>query len=323
MLRILAYGLPPDNIDDCLEMSETTACETIKRFCSAVIAALGPVHLREPTEDDIKKMLEKFVACGTPGLLGSIDCTKWVWRNCPTALHGQFKGIEKVPTVTLEAICDLSLWIWHAFFGMPGSLNDINVVEASPIINKIAAGTFPSPCEYRIAGVRRNMPYWFSDGIYPKAPFFILSIAEPVAMREKLFASIQEDVRKDIERAFGVLQAKWNILCRPSKLMSVDTMEVIMRCAIILQNMCVEERESFGTDYGIAANEQANEVIVGGAVWPMWCGLVRLHGASVIVPGASSLAALCEARAFMENEAERMRTKKFLMQHMWEKCGDA
>lgn len=320
-LRIMAYGLPPDAIDDYLEMSESTARETIKRFCAAVVASLGPIYLREPTDADIKKMLSKSAARGTPGLLGSIDCTKWAWKNCPTAWHGQFKGKEKVPAVTLEAICDRSLWIWHAFFGMPGALNDINVVAASTILNKIAAGTFPPPCEYRIAGVRRNKPYWFCDGIYPRAPFFISSISEPVTMKEKLYASIQEAVRKDIERAFGVLQSKWNIICRPSKFMTVDIMKDVMKCAIIMHNMCVEERDMLGTDYGMGDGEDSTDIMVGGGVSPMWCGLVRQDGC-FSPPGSSSLAALCEARQFMEDESEHSCTKKLLMQHMWELYGD-
>lgn len=317
--RMLAYGLPPDAIDDYLSMSETTARECLKRFCSAVVKTLEPVYLREPTEEDVRKMLMDSEKRGTPGLLGSIDCCKWQWKNCPTGWHGQFKGKEKTPTVTLEAICDRSLWIWHAFFGMPGSLNDINVVEASPIIEKIAAGTFPPPLEYRISGERRNKPYWFSDGIYPNAPFFISSIPEPVTMREKLFSSTQEAIRKDIERAFGVLQGKFNIIARPSKFMTVHTMEEVIRCTIILHNMCVEERETFNLPI---EEEEATDVLVGGGVPAMWCGLERVHGSNDVQAGAGSLVAICEARAFMDDEREHLKTKKLLMKHLWDKYGE-
>lgn len=91
---------------------------------------------------------------------------------------------------------------------MPGSLNDINVVEASTLVNKIASGMYPPPCEFNLSGVRRNKPFLFGDGIYPKWPIFMLSILEPSTKKEKLYAKIQEGIRKDIERAFGVLQSK-------------------------------------------------------------------------------------------------------------------
>uniref|UniRef100_A0A453J9J7 Uncharacterized protein n=1 Tax=Aegilops tauschii subsp. strangulata TaxID=200361 RepID=A0A453J9J7_AEGTS len=44
---------------------------------------------------------------------------------------------KKGSTIILEAVADQETWIWHAFFGMPGSLNDINVVNRSPLMNKI------------------------------------------------------------------------------------------------------------------------------------------------------------------------------------------
>lgn len=92
-------------------------------------------------------------------MIGSIDRSKWDWRNFPTAYHGLLKVNKKVPTVTLEAIRDQSLWIWHALFGIPGYLNDINVVEASPLTQKVANGEYPAPVEYRINGFRRNKLY--------------------------------------------------------------------------------------------------------------------------------------------------------------------
>lgn len=70
----------------------------------------------------------------------------------------------------------------------------------------------------------------------------ISSVKQPTTKKEKLFARAQEAVRKDIERAFGVLQVKWKIISRPSHFMTVKTMNTIMKCFIILHNMCVAER---------------------------------------------------------------------------------
>ena len=57
------------------------------------------------------------------------DCMHWKWKNCPVAWKGMYVGHVHEPTIILEAIASYDLWIWHAFFGLPGSHNDINVLE--------------------------------------------------------------------------------------------------------------------------------------------------------------------------------------------------
>jgi hypothetical protein len=46
---------------------------------------------------------------------------------------------------------------------------------------------------------------------------------------------------KDVERAFGVLQAKWKILHRSARLWNKKVLNSIMRACIILHNMVVED----------------------------------------------------------------------------------
>ena len=77
---------------------------------------------------------------GFPGMLGSLDCTDWEWKNCPTGWAGQFTGKEGSPTVILEAVATADLWIWHTFFGIAGSNNNLNVLNRSTILDDYAAG---------------------------------------------------------------------------------------------------------------------------------------------------------------------------------------
>jgi Plant transposon protein len=80
---------------------------------------------------------------GFPGMLGSLDCMHWTWKNCPAAWKGQYTGKEAEPTIILEAIASYDLWIWHAFFGMPGSHNDINVLDHSDLFSDLENGHAP------------------------------------------------------------------------------------------------------------------------------------------------------------------------------------
>ncbi|XP_013633068.1 PREDICTED: uncharacterized protein LOC106338697 [Brassica oleracea var. oleracea] len=56
----------------------------------------------------------------------------------------------------------------------------------------------------------------------------------------------QESVRKDVERAFGVLQSRFAIVKNPMKLWDKEKIGRIMRTCVILHNMIVEnERDGY------------------------------------------------------------------------------
>ena len=80
-----------------------------------------------------------------------------------------YKGNVHEPTIILEAVTSKDLWIWHAFFGMPGSHNDINVVHRSPILARLAQGEGPH-VNYTINGNEYTMSYFLTDDIYPSWP---------------------------------------------------------------------------------------------------------------------------------------------------------
>ena len=117
-------------------------------------------------------------------MLGSLDCMHWTWKNCPTAYHGQYVGKEKEPTIILEAIASYDTWIWHAFFGLPGTLNDINVLDRSPVFQSIQDGTLP-PVKYTVNSRDYTMPYYLSDSIYPKWATLVQTIPFPANEKEK------------------------------------------------------------------------------------------------------------------------------------------
>ena len=77
-----------------------------------------------------------------------------------------YTGHKEGPTMILEAVASHDLWIWHAFFGMPGSLNDINVLRRSALFDRLTSGTAPQ-LEYTVNGDKYTMWYYLADGIYP------------------------------------------------------------------------------------------------------------------------------------------------------------
>ena len=168
-LHVLVYGSSTDSFDEYVQMRGSTVSQTLRYFTRAVISAFGPIYLRHPTSSDILRILGHSERRGFPGMLGNIDCCKWTWKIAPQHSTDNIKGRKGL----LLLYWRLLLWIWHALFGMWGCNNDINVLEASPLLNDIANGSYPPPVEYNLMEIIRNIPYWLADGIYPKWPVFV------------------------------------------------------------------------------------------------------------------------------------------------------
>ncbi|XP_065861674.1 uncharacterized protein [Euphorbia lathyris] len=145
-LRILAYGSPADALDEYIKISECTALECVEIFCRAVIEVYGPVYMRRPNNADVQRLVQMHEEHhGFPGMLGSLDCMHWEWKNCPVAWKGQYtRGDHGCPTIMLEAVASVDLWIWHAYFGVAGANNDLNVLNRSTLFKETLAGRAPS-----------------------------------------------------------------------------------------------------------------------------------------------------------------------------------
>ncbi|XP_041003954.1 uncharacterized protein LOC121249310 [Juglans microcarpa x Juglans regia] len=151
-----------------------------------------------------------------------------------------YSGHIREPTIILEAVALYDLWIWHAFFGMPGSHNDINVLERSFIFTELAQGRAP-PVNYTINGNNYTMEYYLADGICPKWSTFVKTIPSPQGNKKKNFVAAQESARKDVERAFGVFQQRFVIVRGPSRLFKVNDLTNIMKACVILHNIIIED----------------------------------------------------------------------------------
>ncbi|XP_023735453.1 uncharacterized protein LOC111883362 [Lactuca sativa] len=165
-IRQLAKCYNPYLLDEYLNMSKRTSREALENFFYGVIQMYKVEYLRRPTSTDIQLLYEAHEAKhGFPGMLGSIDCTHWNWRNYPTELIDQYmRGDHQYPSLILEAVTPQDLWFWHAFYGVAGSNIDLNVLYQSPLFDEKYHGTRPD-CSFYLNGEHYKHGYYLADGI--------------------------------------------------------------------------------------------------------------------------------------------------------------
>ncbi|XP_059638569.1 uncharacterized protein LOC132280832 [Cornus florida] len=163
-IRILVYGCVANHCDEYIKISESTAIETLMTFCKVVVAVYVEEYMCSPNEADITRLLREGEERGFLSIPSSID----YW------------------------------WIWHAFFGMLGSHNDINVLDHSSVFDSTVTCQIPL-VNFVVNGHYYRMGYYLSDGIYPKWTTLMQTIPHPTTAKEKLFAQRQEACWKDVE----------------------------------------------------------------------------------------------------------------------------
>ena len=210
------------------------------------------VYARKMTWSDARRLSALHEAIhGVVGMIGSLDCMHVGWKNCPVAWQGSNTGKSGKPTIALEALADHNLWFWHHSFGYPGSLNDINIWNRSCLLKAFLDGSFANDVDFkfRIGEDRVFHRLWVAvDGIYPELSRFMKTIQEPVGLKASRYARWQESARKDVERAFGVLQRKFHVLVRKMELWYVGDIANVVNCCMCLHNMMVANRMAMGDE---------------------------------------------------------------------------
>uniref|UniRef100_A0A0D3DGB4 DDE Tnp4 domain-containing protein n=1 Tax=Brassica oleracea var. oleracea TaxID=109376 RepID=A0A0D3DGB4_BRAOL len=126
-------------------------------------------------------------------------------------------------------------------------------------------------------------------------PGMIGSIDWPKAV---LFAQRQEAVRKDVERAFGVLQARFAIVKNP-----------IMRACIILHNMIVEDERDEYTQFDVSEFQQGED---------NRSSHVDLTYSTDI---STNIENMMNVRTRIRDRKMHQQLKDDLVEHIWEKFG--
>ena len=63
-MRVIAYGIPADYVDEYLRIGEDTTIESVHRFTKVIICVFGPEYIRPPNKEDTKKLMASIEEVG-------------------------------------------------------------------------------------------------------------------------------------------------------------------------------------------------------------------------------------------------------------------
>ncbi|GKE78122.1 ALP1-like protein isoform X1 [Tanacetum coccineum] len=89
----------------------------------------------------------------------------------------------------------------------------------------------------------RGAKKYLADGIYLQWTTFVKYFTVANDAKHAYFKRRQEGARKDVERAFGVLQGRWGIIQQPARAYEVNTIRRIMYSCIIMHNMILKDQK--------------------------------------------------------------------------------
>ncbi|GKC19674.1 ALP1-like protein isoform X1 [Tanacetum coccineum] len=131
---------------------------------------------------------------------------------------------------------------------VPEANNDLNVLYGSPLFDDLLADKAPE-APFVVNGKTYEKGYYLADEIYPQWSTFVKAFNMAMDQKTMKFKRVQESSRKDIERAFGVLQGRWGIIQQPTRAYQMNTIKRTMYCRIILHNMILQDQKFDISEY--------------------------------------------------------------------------
>ncbi|XP_062075839.1 uncharacterized protein LOC133779962 [Humulus lupulus] len=167
---------------------------------------------------------------------------------------------ESTVLESLKRFCRAVVEVFEARY-----LRSPNVDDVARLLHIGERWGFPAegiapPANYVIKGKEYNMGYYLADGIYPKWSTLVQSIHDPRGKKKKFFAMKQEACRKNVERAFGVLQSRFAIMAGPARLWNKRVLHDIMTSCIIMHNMIIEDERDVNATTEERVDVQSPEV---------------------------------------------------------------
>lgn len=214
------------------DVPRSTIHRTVHRILNKVLTLI-PRIIRLPAEEDLPAIGMSFARKGGSAIfrqcVGAIDGCH-IRTMCPVALHDQYFNRKQFYSLNMQAMVDHTGKFIDILSGYPGSVHDSRIFRNSPLYRD---HLYP-PEGYFIIG----------DSGYPcrRNPIAIVTpYREPLTPEKRAFNLALSRARVIVERAFGLLKARWRIIFTKALEVKIRTGIRVLAACTALHNLCVTE----------------------------------------------------------------------------------
>ena len=262
---LYALGQPPSSYEMVgrdFGLAPTTVCRILLRFCNAIWAHFGCHGAPESVfaswdEASLKPVMAEFESYrGLPNCVGAIDCTH-IEHVQPIGVEdpdGYYNRHGSYSTI-LQAICDNQTRFMDVYVGVAGSTNDARVFKRSEWFAAAATGKILKKPIREVSG-RSIQPYIVGDAAYPLSPFCMKPYpGHNLTAKEREFNKRHSSTRMCVERAFGILKMRWQLLNGKLPFRLPRKSQAVISACVVLHNLCIAEGDGWGREPRVVVEE--------------------------------------------------------------------
>ncbi|XP_046650872.1 putative nuclease HARBI1 [Daphnia pulicaria] len=224
-LQFYATGTFQSVVGNVLRYSQSSVCRSIS-IISLALAMISKKKIAFPA-DLLTLKRDFYEIARMAGVVGFIDGTH-IRIVRPQNHEKNYVNRKNYHSLNVQAICDAN----HRFLSVcatkPGSCHDSTIFKGSIIGKKFESGQF-------------GEPFLLGDSGYSNTTFLLTPYSNPIQPYEVRFNRSHKSTRCTIERAFGVLKKRFNLLHGEIRMSPTKASWITVACCV-LHNIAIDRK---------------------------------------------------------------------------------
>ena len=246
----LMHGVSIPLVADKAALGKSTVGEILRQVCSAICNNFGHL-IAWPTGRRLERTAAAFASKQwLPNCIGAIDGSH-IYISSPsnTIVAADHRNRNKSFSILLQGVVDSKCYFTSINTGPPGSLHDSAHFKSTELYRRVEEGTMggfnDDPLSWP-AGLPFP-PYIVADRGYPLlswciTPFKMGPMGAPLSNEETWFNRKHSSTRMSVERAFGILKARFKEIGTKSSL-KLEFLPTVVHSCCVLHNILLASKD--------------------------------------------------------------------------------